>query len=537
MGADLDLEAVRQDGTSVPVDVALSPTTIDGQTAVVATVREISDQVAIDRTYQRILNAVPDPVVVAEADTGEIVEVNDQATELFGYSTAELLERDQASLHPDGEAERYRELFANQVDGQAQIRRQYPDGSDILIETATGETVPVEINAHVFDSGSEQLIAGVFRDLRQRRTQAEALEELHSATRQLMTATSREAVAQIASETARRVLGLRLNGVHLHDSVAEQLVPVAWSEAITTILDGDPEAIPAGEGLAWEAYVAGDPAAYDDVREAEGTLNDETPFRSELYFPLGDEGVLIAGSTEVGDFDATDEALGRVLAANVEAALGRVEHEQQLRAQNQRLEEFTSVVSHDLRNPLNVAIGSLDLAREEPDSDHLDTVSRAHDRMAELIDDLLALAKEGAAAAETDAVDLGAMLERCWQQVETADATLEAPSEQTIRADASRFRQFLENLFRNAVDHGPADVTVTVGDLAEGFYVADDGPGIAAEERDRLFEMGYSTAETGTGFGLAIVAEIAEAHGWSIDVTESASGGARFEVTGVEVVD
>ena len=97
-----------------------------------------------------------------------------------------------------------------------------------------------------------------------------------------------------------------------------------------------------------------------------------------------------------------------------------------------------------------------------------------------------------------------------------------------------RLEQLLENLFRNAVDHAGEDVTVTVGDLDDEFYVADDGPGISDDERDRVFEDGYSTVEEGAGLGLAIVAGIAEAHGWSVTVTESEDGGARFEVTGVE---
>jgi signal transduction histidine kinase len=91
-----------------------------------------------------------------------------------------------------------------------------------------------------------------------------------------------------------------------------------------------------------------------------------------------------------------------------------------------------------------------------------------------------------------------------------------------------------ENLFRNAVNHGGGEVTVTVGELADGFYVADGGAGIPDEERDDIFEAGYSTAGDGTGFGLEIVKEIVEAHSWEIRVTDSETGGTRFEINGVE---
>jgi len=84
-----------------------------------------------------------------------------------------------------------------------------------------------------------------------------------------------------------------------------------------------------------------------------------------------------------------------------------------------------------------------------------------------------------------------------------------------------------------AIDHGGPDVTVEVRELEDGFYVADDGPGIPEENRERVFESAYSTVQDNTGFGLAIVTEIVDAHGWDVTITESASGGAQFTITGV----
>ncbi|WP_172861786.1 PAS domain S-box protein [Halopenitus persicus] len=204
---------------------------------------------------------------------------------------------------------------------------------------------------------------------------------------------------------------------------------------------------------------------------------------------------------------------------------------------NERLEEFASIVSHDLRNPLNVATGHLQLARETGDGadPHLAAVERAHGRMEALIEDLLTLAREGEAVAETDAVDLAALAGACWQTVETADATLVIEGDRTVVADEGRLKQLFENLMRNSVEHGGPEVTVTVGGLEDGFYVEDDGPGIPDADRSAVFEAGFSTNVGGTGFGLSIVQRIAEAHGWNVRVTESEAGGARFEITGVEL--
>lgn len=153
-----------------------------------------------------------------------------------------------------------------------------------------------------------------------------------------------------------------------------------------------------------------------------------------------------------------------------------------------------------------------------------------------LLDDLLTLAREGDEVADREPVELGGFIVECWNTVGTGDATLDVDIERTISADESRLQQVFENLFRNAAEHGGPDVTVVVGELSNGFYVEDDGPGIPPEGRRDIFEAGYSTSDAGTGFGLSIVREIIGAHGWDIRMTEGDSGGARFEITGVDFV-
>jgi PAS domain S-box-containing protein len=238
----------------------------------------------------------------------------------------------------------------------------------------------------------------------------------------------------------------------------------------------------------------------------------------------------------------SDEHAGAVITFS--DVTNRVERRQRLQEQkrsverqNERLEEFTGVVSHDLRNPLNVAQGRLELARKDCDSEHLDDAADALARMGTLIDDLLVLAREGDEVSEPEAVDLADTMERCWLTVETGEATLVAETDRTIRADPNRLRQLLENLIRNAVEHGGSNLTVRIGNLENGFYVADDGSGIPEAERGQVFDTGYSTTEDGTGLGLNIVREIAKAHGWDVVVTDSRENGARFEITGVEFVD
>ncbi|GAA0507984.1 PAS domain S-box-containing protein [Halorubrum aquaticum] len=211
----------------------------------------------------------------------------------------------------------------------------------------------------------------------------------------------------------------------------------------------------------------------------------------------------------------------------------RKRQEERLRDQKDRLDEFADILAHDIRNPLSVAIGYADIAREEHDLPELESIAESLSRIDDLVDDVLALSKEGRSIGETEPVDVEEVVRESWRNVETGAATLVIDSTLgTVEADASRFRELLENLFRNAADHGGSDVTVRVGRTAEGgaLYVSDDGPGIPEDVRMEVFEYGYSTSEDGTGYGLSIVARIAEGHGWDVSVIGSEEGGARFEI-------
>jgi len=280
---------------------------------------------------------------------------------------------------------------------------------------------------------------------------------------------------------------------------------------------------------------------------------------------------------DTAEQDALSE-LGESIGHAIESMAARdqlAQRERELARQNRRLDEFASVVSHDLRNPLTVASGNLELVQMDREDERLDRIGDALDRMDELIDDLLTLARYGRSVDDVEAVDLRSVAENAWTTTTTEHARLRFDGDPgTVEADESRLTQVFENLFRNSVEHGaseapttngPSDlastggpstrapaagdesadfrrggrdasVTITVGRTDDGFYVEDDGAGIPEAEHEKAFETGYSTDPDGTGFGLNIVRTIAEAHGWRVDVTEASSGGARFEFTtaGVE---
>ncbi|MGQ3329704.1 histidine kinase N-terminal 7TM domain-containing protein [Halorubrum sp. FL23] len=217
--------------------------------------------------------------------------------------------------------------------------------------------------------------------------------------------------------------------------------------------------------------------------------------------------------------------------------------ESELERQNERLEDFAGVVSHDLRNPLAAATAAVELARSDTGSnaDALDRAANAHERMDDLIEGLLSLATAGKSVDAVDRVSLDGTARRVWSRLETAAATLSVNgADVPVLADGDRLEQLLSNLFRNAIEHAGDDVAVRV-DIEQredgvALAVADDGPGVPPDQRSTVTERGVSLAG-GTGLGLAIVGDIADAHGWELSVEESASGGARFVISGIEPAD
>ena len=288
-----------------------------------------------------------------------------------------------------------------------------------------------------------------------------------------------------------------------------------------------------------------------------------------------------AEAMEDGDLDVDlrthrEDEIGRLFRAfdNMRAALKtqireaneareRAEQSRQdLKRQNDRLDQFASTVSHDLRNPLNVASGHLqlierkldDLGAEASDAlaGHAEKIDDAHQRMESIIRDVLALARQGRDIQETQSVDLGALARDAWATVDSGPVAFDVSSSRSLDADPDRLRQALENLFRNAVEHGLDEtdsasdedvtdgeaseappLTVEVGRTEDGFYVADDGPGIPPDAVDDVFEYGHTTEADGTGFGLAIVETIVDAHGWSVEVDTDDEDGAKFVISGV----
>lgn len=203
------------------------------------------------------------------------------------------------------------------------------------------------------------------------------------------------------------------------------------------------------------------------------------------------------------------------------------ELEIELEKKRGRLEEFSSIVSHDLRNPLNLAQGYLELAQESGDEKDFKEVKKSLDRMEEIIEHVLFMARKPEKIEEEE-VDLKEVFESAWRDVGPEGGSYNVESHK-IKADRASLKEMLKKMISNSLAHNEKDIRIRLGGLEKGFYFEDNGNGIDSGLDQKVFDYGFSTDEEGTGFGLSVVKRIAEAHGWSYEVKDSESGGARFE--------
>jgi PAS domain S-box-containing protein len=544
-----ETEIVRADGDTVPVEVrvTLLPTD-DGFRGIIGVVQDISDRKQRQRAleqYETIVEAVGDAAYRLD-EAGHFTFVSEALEALSGYDADELLGEHVSKVMTESDIEVGESIIRDLLGSNERTRGAF----ELALRTANGNQIPCEDHMALLQSEGEFAgTAGVLRDITERKERErelerhrETLEQLHETTSQLYAADSIDACLDVTIDTAISILGFDWCIIAAADD-DEQLFEVRAISGDAPLAVGDrPFAV--DEGIAGQVYQSGVSSVVDDVHAVDEGEPVTDAITSGLSVPIGDWGVFQAASTKADGFEEADRRQAKLLASSLFSAIERIEHrvelerrQDALERQNEQLEEFASIVSHDLRNPLNVADGRVELARDECNSEHLEAATEALERMDRLIADVLRLARNGEQVQEMVEVSVPKVCERSWETVDTADASLELGTERRIQADRSRFQQLLENLFRNAVEHGGDDVTVTVRDRPDGFAIADDGPGIPESERTDVFERGYSTSGDGIGFGLRIVDGIVDAHDWEVTVSESDSGGTRLDVTGVTVVE
>lgn len=531
------LETALDRGATATVSNAL-PETIANR--VRRTVRSVDDR-RDARLFEQFLSGLhldTGDTVFFKDEESRFVRVSETKAREVGESRSEVRGKSDFDHMPDPEArDRYEEEQRIMETGESIV------GKEERLATPEGVTWYRVTKLPRYDENGE--IVGTFglsRDISELKELEETLSELEAAVDRVpvwLLAVDAEGKVTWANEPARRNLvgeeGRILEQPLVDESATEEALVDGFGEQFDTAI---------GTLMGDSSDVEGERADPKGVNDAPADANGRPHERYVSHEVQIDP---IDGDSRICDIHVrllplADGAYnGAVLAFHDVTA--QVENERELRRQNERLERLVHTISHDLRNPLQVASGYVESAAAEFESDLVTGAANALERMDELVDDLLSMAHEGREPEDPELVSVEAVARRAWRPFEEESATLEIDGAATIDGDPDRLVRLFENCFRNSVEHGidgtetggdddGDDVTVRVGPIhGGGFYVADDGPGIPDAERGTIFDHGYTTSDEGTGFGLAIVEEIARAHGFEAAASESQARGARLEFT------
>ncbi len=488
----------RKNGERYVIDQTISPITSEGTiTGFVAINRDITDQKSHERELEFFAQAF-DQVgtgIAAYDESGTIQYANEAYADMLGTTTDDLIGRAIARVTPDLEADRFGEYWDSFSVGETRRSESIHQRLD------TDETIPVDtVTTHISIDG-EELHVGTIQDITERKEREQALQMYREAVEQaghavVVTDTDgtieyvnpafEEITGYDREETLGETPALLQSGEHGHEFYQD-----LWA----TILDGE----------VWEGEIV------DERKNGEELVIEQT------ISPITEDG-------EITHFVAINHDITE-----------RKRQKRELKRQNDRLETFGRTVAHDLRNPLSVMEGYLDVARQADDPcDAHDQIQNAVDRMEELIEELLALAEQGKTVLDPVPASTEDVAVTAWANVDTAQMQLEVTDDAQLMMDDCRVVQLFENLFRNAREHAGETAAVRIGSLTDGFYVEDTGPGIPPDKRDAVLKSGFTTSKDGTGFGLAIVTQIADAHDWTVAITDGSDGGARFEFRNVD---
>jgi PAS domain S-box-containing protein len=515
--------ALRATGDAFPAEISLTDVEDGG---VVCILRDVSDRKERERKlreerrrYRTLTETAPDAILVADPDTGLVVEANPRAAELTGYSQQELVGMPQMRLHPN--EDRYRDLFDAHV---TEIERsgptllsQFDDGADILLETKADETRPVEINANLIQVSGRTLVLGVFRDVSERKERERRLDELR---RQYETVfeNTQDALFLVDVEDEETFRYTRFNHVE------EELLGLTTEE-----VEGETPREAFGE-------VPGDEI---EARYRQCVADGETiTYEEELALP---------GGTRVWQTKLTpvvvDGEVTQLVGAGRDITELR-EYERRLEAQRDQLELLNRIVRHDIRNDMSVVIGYAELLREELPEELLDDADRILETSKHTVEltktarDLVDLTR----SSERPKLRTASLADALIDEFENTrrsypDATFEIDDVPDVDVRANDLLPAVfRNLLHNAVQHNHREdphvsVRVVERDDTVVVRIADNGPGIPDSRKEAIFGKGERGLDSpGTGMGLYLVATLVDQYEGDIWIEDDDPEGSVFVV-------
>ena len=314
---------------------------------------DITDRVELERDLRRsealhrvTLNNMTDTVLITN-EAGEYTYVCPNVHFIFGYSAEEIRDR-----YPIEEL-----LGADLFDRDRLAADGVLKNIECTVTDKAGREHTLLVNVREV-SIQDGTVLYSCRDITKRKQREQALAALHETAREFLYAETHGEIAHQIVEDTETVLDIPASAAYLFDADANELRPTAHSQGMTRIHGPLPTLPLDGESLPSHSFVAGETEFFDDVHDSALLDDPATDLRSAAYIPLGDHGVFVAGSDEVGVFDGVRRELADLLAATTEAALDRVRRESQLRERDRELKRSNEQLT--TLNRINETIREID---------------------------------------------------------------------------------------------------------------------------------------------------------------------------------
>lgn len=530
----------RRDGTTFPVEVRVSSVEAGQETFTAAFIRDITERKLVEEALRRsekrfrsLLQSAPDAAIIIDGN-GRIVLANTEAERLYGYDGGDLVGRDISILVP----ERYRTTHGHGVQAVTQEATTLGNAGPFELGHARetfarrrdGTEFPVEASLSAFETDDGVFLTALIRDV----TQQRAIESTLRRSEQRFRAMFEEGPVGVVV-------------VDDHDTIARA------NPALTRMLGYDADEL---HGKTLSDITHPDDRELGKRERSQVLSGEQATSRHQRRFMCRD-GTMVWGDLVWSRLseDGASLLVGLVQdvtkAREAETALRRANDE--LRRANEAKSVFLARMSHELRTPLSAILISAEMlttpayaVRSDEMLQQLgNRILQGGRHLLGLIDDLLDLTRIETGRLQITPVPVsaaGMMSElegALGPQARRKRVRLELPDAEglTILADPLRLRQVLINLIGNAIKFtdpgGSVWVGVTLRAGALTISVADTGPGIAAEDIDRVFEPfeQASGRSDGAGLGLAISKQIVEMHGGTIHVESDPGKGSVFLVT------
>ncbi|MFC4246601.1 PAS domain S-box protein [Natribaculum luteum] len=387
----LELDLVRKDGETVPVETRFAPFPVGDGYGRCGVVRDVSTRLERERAleeserrYRTLAENFPNGGVVLLDEELRHTLVEGKGFERLDIDAADLRGERVQDVYPDDVREIVEPNYRAALEGET---------TSFELEFQ-GRSFKFWVLPLTDDDGDVFAAMAMSQDVTDRRQFEETLQALHDSTRQMIRSTTKAEVGETVVDAASNVLDLPGVIVYRHDDDRDLLVPGARSVEADFMRQAFPEVPPGDESITGHVFATGESRNYDDIFESPRLQAHDTEMRSGLFVPIGDHGIIVVGSDEIGSLDDRTRHLVEVLAANAETAYDRVEREQNLERQRGQLAAL---------NELNELVREItDAIIEQSTREEIEEI--VCQRLAEM--ESYAFAWIGAVDSQTQTVDL-----------------------------------------------------------------------------------------------------------------------------------